>query len=142
MLPNVETNLTATMAGTPLKRPEPEITLTVSDAGNRNAADKSVQDSVEISFYLSREERAVFAEAFANGKNPADMTEKEKSVLQQASERISKYIDEAIAKNSENRDRTEKAVREWYSGIVKGDDKKPVDMLQILRRAAIGQLDA
>ncbi len=98
------------------------------------------RDSAEINFSLTQEERDAFINAFSSKQDPATMTEEERSVLQQASERINKYIDEAIANNTEKRERVEKAVREWYSSIAKGEDQGPTDLIHLLRKAAMGQL--
>lgn len=99
------------------------------------------QDQVELNFSLSHEERDAFISVFSSKQAPATMTEAEKETLQKASERISKYVEEAIAKNKEKRERVELAVSEWYARISKGDRQEPMAFINLLRAAAMGDLD-
>lgn len=99
------------------------------------------QDQVELNFSLSHEERDAFISVFSGKQAPATMTEEEKDTLQKASERISKYVEEAIAKNKERREHIELAVSEWYARISKGDRQEPMAFINLLRAAAMGDLD-
>lgn len=98
-------------------------------------------DQVELNFSLTREERDAFINAFAEKQDPATMTEEEKENLQSAAERIAKYVEETISKNGERRERVEKAVGEWYSRISKRELEGNFDLIDLLRKAATGQLD-
>jgi hypothetical protein len=98
------------------------------------------RDQVELNFHLTLEERDAFQAAFGSKQNPDVMSPEEKETLQKAAERISSYIDEAIARNSDNRERVEKAVGEWYSRLTKGESK-PMDLINLLRQAAMRTLD-
>lgn len=98
-------------------------------------------DQADIAFQLNREEREVFRAAFTEGKRPADMTADERDTLRQASDRISQLVDDAIAKNAENRERVEKAVHEWYGRLVQGEGRAPGELIRLLHQAAMGELD-
>lgn len=98
------------------------------------------KDKADINFTLSREERDAFIAAFSSKQDSASMTNGEKETLKKASERISKFIDEAITRNSDNREKVEKAVGEWYSRITKGE-QGPMDLIELMRKAAMGTLD-
>lgn len=100
------------------------------------------RDQVDIHFTLSREEREAFAAALSNRKNPdGEMTEEEKQTVQKASERITKFIDATIARNQQSREKVEKAVSEWYSKLSRDEPSGPFDLIQLLREAAMGNLD-
>lgn|GEM_PF-2844319 len=98
-------------------------------------------DLIELNFSLTREERDAFIQAFSDKQDPATMTQEEKDNLQSASERIAKYVEETIAKNTERRERVEKAVGEWYSRISKRELEGQFDLLELLEKAASGQID-
>lgn len=112
------------------------------ESKNPKAEVKKDKDRVEINLALTREERDAFVSAFNNKQEPLEMTEEEKEALRNASERISKFIDEAIARNSDNRERVEKAVGEWYHMITKGEHQRPTELITLLRQAAMGNLGA
>lgn len=100
------------------------------------------RDQVEIHFALSREEREAFAAALSSQGNPAEtMTEEEKRTVQKASERITKFIDDTVARNQKSREKVESAVSEWYSKMSRGEPRGPFDLIQLLRAAAMGNLD-
>lgn len=99
------------------------------------------QDQAEINFTLSREEREAFVSAFNSRQDPAAMSDSEKETLRKASERISKFIDDAISRNSDNREKVEKAVGEWYAKMTKGEQQGPTELITLLRQAALGNLD-
>ncbi len=102
---------------------------------------RAKQDQVELNFSLSLEERDAFISAFSNKQDPATMTKEERDTLESAAERITKFVEETVAKNSERRERVEKAVSEWYSRITKRELEGPFDLVDLLRKAASGQLD-
>lgn len=146
MLPNVD----IIAGGTPVRQLEIERAAEAAPAPQAQTnqgeqARKSqtgihqIQDRVEINFSLSREERDAFVTAFSSKQDPAVMSEEEKATLRKASERISSFIDDAIARNTDNRERVEKAMKEWYSRITHGES--PADLVDLLRKAAMGNLD-
>lgn len=102
---------------------------------------RSTQDQVEINFTLSPEERDVFNAALTSEETPPPLSPEEKATLKKASERLSKFIEGAVSKNGERRDRVEKAMTEWYSRISKNELKGPSDLIQLLHSAASGGLD-
>lgn len=103
---------------------------------------REARDQVEIQFVLSREEREAFAAALSSQGNPAEtMTEEEKQTVKKASERISKFIDDTAARNQKSREKVESAVSEWYSKMSRGEPRGPLDLIQLLRAAAMGNLE-
>lgn len=98
-------------------------------------------DRVELRFALNREERTVMAAAFAAGGDVSAMSEAERATYRQAADRLSKGIDEAMAKNAENRKWVEKAVTEWYASMAQGDEQGPTDLISLLRQAALGKFE-
>lgn len=149
MLPNIDYANGVAGGGAPVKRPETEkptqetyaekIALK-SQAKKSETGIRQVKDQVEINFSLTREEREAFTTAFSSKQDPAKMSEEENTTLKAASERISKFIDEAISRNSDNRERIEKVMGEWYSRMTQGK-QGPVDLVNLLRQAAMGNLD-
>lgn len=111
----------------------------VEPAPDRQATPE--RDQVEISLSLTREEREAFRTALESRQNGSKMTEQEKSTLEQASEKISGFIESVVSRNTDNRERVEKAVNAWYSRITKGEHQGPVDLINLLRQAAMGTLD-
>lgn len=99
---------------------------------------RSTQDQVEINLALSPEERDVFSTALTSEET---LSPEEKATLKKASERLTKFINDAVSKNGERRDRVEKAMTEWYSRISKNELKGPSDLIQLLHSAASGGLD-
>ena len=98
------------------------------------------KDQAELNFSLTREEKEVFVNAFSKDQDPATMSEDDQETLQKAAERISKFVEEAIAKKAENRKRIEKAVSEWYDKISNGEGKGPAELIHLLHQAAMGTL--
>lgn len=130
------------------ERPEARKGARIDDRGDSYQASRAKTeavgasaDQVEINFQLTMEERDAFLAAFSSKQDPATMSPEEKETLQKASERISKYIEEAISRNRDNRERVEKAVGEWYSRMSRGERDGPADLVQLLRQAAMGNLD-
>lgn len=101
-----------------------------------------VQDQVELNFSLTRDEKEAFVNAFSKKQDPATMTEEEQETLKKAAERISKFVEETIARNTSKRERVEKAVAEWYDKLSQGETEgeRPTDLLSLLRKAAMGTL--
>ena len=167
MLPTIDTTLTSpgVGGGAPVRHPETEKAIeayktkapvepklkteetapredTYQSSAERSKTDiVGRKDQVEINFQLTMEERDAFLAAFKSKQDPATMTPEERDTLQKASERISKFVDEAIARNADNRERVEKAVGEWYSRLTKGETEGPLDLVNLLRQAAMGNLD-
>jgi hypothetical protein len=105
---------------------------------NRNSDRRRPKDSLELSFHLTPEERDAMVRAFSIGEA---LDREERSTLRTTAERISKAIDETLALRSENRDRVEKAVAEWYSKIAQGENGQPFELIKLLRMASLGQFD-
>jgi hypothetical protein len=105
---------------------------------NRNSDRRQPKDSLELSFHLTPEERDAMVRAFSKGEA---LDREERSTLRTTAERISKAIDETLAMRSENRDRVEKAVAEWYSKIAHGESGQPFELIKLLRMASLGQFD-
>lgn len=167
MLPTIDTTLTnsGVGGGTPLRhletekaieayksnvpvetkqkaeKPDPREDVYQSSAERSKTDIVGRKDQAEINFQLTMEERDAFLSAFTSKQDPSSMTPEEREALQKASERISKYIDETVARNGDNRERVEKALREWYSHLTKGETDGPLDLLNLLRQAAMGNLD-
>jgi len=110
-----------------------------AETAKSGALARDRKDKVELNLTLSREEREAFATAFSG--HAKEMTPEEKSVLEQAAERLSAFIEEAITKNADNRERVEKAVSEWYSRLSRGEPRTSDDLIRLLRQAAMGDLD-
>lgn len=98
-------------------------------------------DQTELGFTLSADEREAFIDAFVDRKSPAEMSPEEKDTIQKASERITNFVDETIARNNGKREQVEKAVGEWYSRISRGELDSSTDLINLLRLAATGDLD-
>ena len=165
MLPTIDTYTLGIGGGVPphpeperpVRRPEEETPVSAverkTEAGEQTGPAKAAkreteviparredQDRVELNFHLTREEREAFATAFSSKQNPETMSPDEQETLKKASERISKYIEEAVTRNSDSRERVEKAVGEWYSRLTRGE-QSPFDLINLLRQAAMGNLD-
>lgn len=166
MLPNIDTINPGASGVVPPKRPEVDKameayrTASSSDQPEEIAAKRALaareqtgpskskteimpaqQDRADLKFRLSAEERDAFQAAFDAKQDPATMSPEERETLKKASERISKFIEEAAAKSADNRERVEKAVSEWYSRLSKGEREGPIDLINLLRQAAMGKLD-
>lgn len=107
----------------------------VRESNTRTIAQRA-KDSAEINFQLTREEREVFVNALSGKEDPAEMTEQEQTILQRTAERIEKILDEANALDTENRERLDKAVKEWYTRLSNGKHEAPGDLLTLIRKAA------
>ncbi len=98
------------------------------------------RDEAQLSFRVTPEERDSLVTAFSGKESAEKMTKEEKDTLQGASERITKLVEEAAAKSTASRARTEKALSEWYSRLAQGESPSG-DLLSLLRQAAMGQFD-
>ncbi|MDR0363085.1 MAG: hypothetical protein LBJ46_10450 [Planctomycetota bacterium] len=105
---------------------------------NAKPGPEQPKDIFELSFHLTQEERDSLVKAFSKGEA---LAEREQSTLRSTAERISKAIEETLAQRSEKRERVEKAVSEWYSKIAKGEARQPLELVKLLRMAALGQFD-
>lgn len=155
MLPNIEFYNQAANGAVQVRNPEPEKAIETAKAaaekGNEAAAanaqsaktadNREKRDQAEINFSVSREERDAFMAVFSEKQDPAAMSPEERETLRKASERITKFVEEAIARNASNRERVEKAVGEWYSRMTNGEHRGPTDLVDLLRQAAMGNLD-
>lgn len=100
----------------------------------------AAQDQAEIKLQLTREEREVFLNAISGRESPSEMSEEEQELLQKTSERIEKLIEEANARDTQTKERVDKAVKEWYTRLSNGK-QPPGDLLTLIRQAAAGVLD-
>lgn len=166
MLPTIDTINPGVGGGVPPRRPEAEKAVEayktpsvrenpeegrisrIADSREQVQALKSKNEStdrgmdrVEINLQLSREERDAFQAALASKQDPDSMSSDERETLKKASERITKFIEDTVARNADNRERVEKAVSEWYSRLSKGERDGPIDLINLLRQAAMGNLD-
>lgn len=98
-------------------------------------------DQAEINFQLTKEERDAFLNAMSGQENPSDMTEREQTALQRASERVQKLMDDAAARTTDRTDRLDKAIREWYSRLSNGKYSAPPNLLQLIQQAAAGNMN-
>lgn len=98
------------------------------------------QDSAELGFHLTREEREVFVNAISGKESPEEMSEEERQLLQKTSERIDQLIEAAMSRTTENRERIDSAVKEWYARLSKGKLEAGEDLLTLIRKAARGEL--
>lgn len=98
------------------------------------------QDVAEMGFLLTREEREVFVNAASGREKPEEMTGEEQDLLQKTSERLEKLLDEAMSRQSENRERIDTAVKEWYLRLSNGKREAGEDLLHFIRKAARGEL--
>lgn len=98
------------------------------------------RDEAQLSFRVTPEERDSLVAAFSGEESAKAMTREEKDTLQGAAERITKLVEEAAAKSTASRERTGKALSEWYSRLSQGEAPSE-DLLTLLRQAAMGQFD-
>lgn len=98
------------------------------------------QDTAELGFLLTREEREVFVNAISGRESPEEMSDEEQELLQKTSERIDKLIEDAMSRTTENRERIDSAVKEWYSRLSNGKLEAGEDLLFLIRKAARGEL--
>ena len=97
-------------------------------------------DEVRLALSLSPEERRVMLSVFDEGEDAGSLSKEERETLRDAAERISKYLDEAMARSRNDRERVEKAFGEWFSRLTKGERQGPLDLINLLRQAAMGTL--
>ena len=122
---------------------------TPGTSGDTKASGRAVkdQDQAHLDFALSQEEKLAFSrylEDKDNGENVEEtLPEDSQNVMKTAAERITKAIDETIARNTESRERVEKAVSEWYNSLSRGesDGERPRNFIEILRAVAMGKFD-
>lgn len=111
--------------------------------GSQKAEAKPGPDQVELNFALNQDEKIAFGRLFADRKDeePDIFTQEDQELVKKAAERITRAIDEVIAKNTKTRERVEKAVSEWYSALAGGEPTPPLQFLNILRQVAMGRYD-
>lgn len=98
------------------------------------------RDEAQFGFRATPEERDALVAAFSGGGDAKSLTKEEKDKLKSASGRITRLIEEAVAKSADSRERTEKALSEWYSRLSQGETPR-ADLLKLLRQAAMGEFD-
>lgn len=98
------------------------------------------QDTADLGFLLNRQEREVFVNAISGRESPEEMSAEEQELLQKTSERIDKLIEDALSRTTENRERIDSAVKEWYSRLSNGKLEAGEDLLFLIRKAARGEL--
>lgn len=100
------------------------------------------KDRQEFNLTVSYEERDALYNAFAPEMAGSSLSDAEMETLKKVTERITKFIDAAMAKSSENREKVEKAVGEWYSMIVNDKPRSPTELIRLLREASMGNLES
>ncbi|MDR2390291.1 MAG: hypothetical protein LBE84_01230, partial [Planctomycetota bacterium] len=83
----------------------------------------------------------VLIAAFSGEKTALrDLSESEKDTLKRVSERISKFIDQTLARNNSKRERVEETLEKWFSRLTMGERQGPFDLINLFHAAAMGTI--
>lgn len=99
------------------------------------------QDQATFNMSVTREERDALVAALSGGDEAKSLSQEEKETARAAADRISKHLDDAMAKNAESRAKVEKAVTEWYAKLSRGEQRSATELIDLLHKAAAGLLD-
>ncbi len=98
-----------------------------------------VRDQAGINFQMTREEREVFLSAISGRERVSEMSENEQKLMEKAAERLEKLIEAADTRDTANREKLDKAVKEWYTRLANGKQPPP-DLIMLISQAAAGKL--
>jgi hypothetical protein len=99
------------------------------------------KDEAQLALSLNQVEKDVLTSVFAEGRETESLSEEEKETLQNVSQRISQFIDQALARHNSSREQVDQALGEWFSRLTKGEHQGPFDLINLFHAAAMDNLD-